>query len=383
VLQQEHGLPAADAEGRLREARHQLHAWRVSATDLRLSYPAMLDEHAASPSPLLRGLPTLSPPTRSVAVAQTACEQVADTRYTRELHGLVAHGGRAINRFNDCPFKGSADLRLGVPDERAAVPGFDALASGQLAHRALYGIWSELRGSEGLQKLHPSSQPEFVRRHLLAVLRAESSSTMDVLPASLSVEVERQQQRLGRLLDAERQRRPFVVESLEEAHILSLAGRSLALRIDRVDQMLDAAGQRFPGRLIIDYKSGRSGQPAWHKEPRRELQLLLYRQALLASARPVDGVVTWELDDEQLEAAGAIAPHLDLPAVLKPKPVIADWSASGDEWSQWVLQCATGLWRGDAEATPQALACKHCALTMLCRRLDAGPLLDGPDTDDD
>jgi len=374
-LQTEAGIPAATAAGRLQEARSELAAWRRATTDLHLSYPALLDEHGASVSPLLieLGLPqtaaeAAAPARRSraaqVRAAAPRLTAFADDFYVRRIQGEIRGGAPALNLFNECAFRGSAQMRLALAQKDDAVPGIEALQSGSLLHLALQRVWERLGGSAGLAQIPEAGTQDFVAEVVADLVReqlAKGENFAAARRAALAVEQRRLTERVASLLTAERKRGAFAIERLEEALPLTLDDVKFQVRLDRVDRI----GEQ---RLVIDYKTGKSGNPRWSDDPPREIQLLIYREALLAAGKPVAGLLTWHLLSRKISAGGAVAPELALAPPLAPRKATTDWPAAAVGWSGLVLGLAQRLWQGDARLQPLQGACDYCDLRGLCRR---------------
>ncbi len=89
--------------------------------------------------------------------------------------------------------------------------------------------------------------------------------------------VEREKHRLEilieKLLDVERTRAPFTVETLEARREVGIGGGQFELRIDRIDAIEGG------GYAILDYKSGEPRSLRWNGEVVRDPQLLAYLMA--------------------------------------------------------------------------------------------------------
>ncbi len=374
-LQTESGLAAASAAGRLQQARSELIAWRCASGDLHLSYPALLDEHGASVSPLLLELglretaAAAAAPARLSRAAQVQAAapvlmQFADDSYSRLIQGEIRSGAPALNLFNECAFRGAAQLRLALVRKDDAVPGFEALQSGSLLHLALQRVWDQLGGSAGLAKIPETETADFVANIVAGLVReqlTQGENSAAARRAALAVEERRLTERISALLNAERIRESFVIENLEATLPLTLEGVNFRVRLDRVDRIGDQT-------LVIDYKTGKSGKPRWWDDPPRELQLLIYREALLAAGTSVAGLLTWHLLSSKLTAGGAAATELALFPPLAPRQQAVNWSAAEPGWSWRVHELAARLWQGDARLNPLKGACQYCDLRGLCRR---------------
>jgi ATP-dependent helicase/nuclease subunit B len=299
-----------------------------------------------------------------IIAAAPRLQQFADERYSRQVQGDIKRGPQVLNLYNECAFRGAANLRLLVPEAEEAAPGLEPLQSGTLLHEALRRVWRQLGGSDGLALIPDRETNSFVAGLVADLVseqlrKAENSSSPR--RTALAVEERRLVDRITALLAQERQRTGFVAERLEESLSMTVGGVSFRMRVDRID--------RVQGEfLLIDYKSGRSGLPSWRESPPREIQLLIYREALLAQNIRPQGLVSWHLLAKEIDAGGAVSSAFALPKALMPGKALTDWEAVGRQWSELIQQIANRLWQGDAELRPLKNACDFCDLVSLCRR---------------
>jgi ATP-dependent helicase/nuclease subunit B len=249
-----------------------------------------------------------------------------------------------------CPFRRWALHRLGLQrlQEHHGFP--DARDRGVVTHEVLYRALHR----DALPPAHPA---DLEGGQLDLVLSRVLTERYRRFPAALR---EAERRRLGevvkRWLEAEGERAPFAVEALEHEVELTLAGLTLHLRFDRVDQV-DGA------RVVLDYKTGRAEPQRLLEERLTEPQLPLYALADAA----IRGVVFVEVGDGEVVCKGAAAADVDLSPV-RLVPLTEDWDAMRERWRVRLEALATEILRGRADVAPVGPeACRICHLQPFCR----------------
>ena len=362
------GWPAASAAGRLGEAHALLGAWRAATEHLVLSAPRRAEDVVLLPSALLA-------PWRAGAPERFAPLPWLPERVRRDgqlepwrdagvpWDGPVLPGGtRSLELQNACPFRAYAELRLGCTPLGLSEPGVPADLRGQLLHAALQGLWGELGGSDGLAALAPQALRgrievcvEQAAEQLLGELSAPPSS------AALARERRRAVRLIEQLCALERTRTPFTVRAAEQAVPLTLAGRRLEVRVDRVDRCADGS------LAILDYKSGRPVRADWTGERPSHPQLLAYLAAFGPSVRALATVhlTAREIGFFGIAAEEGLLPELE---VLKGADEPGDaWGARVAAWDALLERLAGAFAAGEAVVDPKPDACDYCHLAALCR----------------
>jgi RecB family exonuclease len=225
-------------------------------------------------------------------------------------------------------------------------------------------LWSELKGSEGLQR---DCGPAIERAAAVAVREAKLEEPFAGL----------ERKRLWKLarewLEVERERPPFEVVAIEEKRKLAVAGLELNGRIDRMDE-LEAGGY-----ALIDYKAGRPSPVEWLGERPDDPQLPLYA---LNAGEDISAVVFAKLKTGEMRYMGFSEQKDVIPGVKPAK----DWAALIDGWKKEVESLGAGFASGDARVDPKKLlkTCRFCDLKPLCRVYErVNALADGEDGDED
>jgi RecB family exonuclease len=179
--------------------------------------------------------------------------------------------------------------------------------------------------------------------------------------------------RLERLIERsfyrELERAPFSDVEVELQREVEIAGGRFDIRIDRVDRIEGG------GYAIIDYKSGGSKSLRWDEERFREPQLVAYLFA--ERGRDVQALANFALTDDSATFKGHAAKARLLPGVkgaaaekVPQEEIAARWEANVGAWIAGLQAIASRYLAGHAPVEPASDVCRHCTLTILCRRLE-------------
>ena len=216
---------------------------------------AMLEgERSLRPSPLIVSLePSLDQWTpKEPAFVKPEFER------TRDEHGppvgeheLITGGIGLLETQARNPLWAFIRHRLGV----RGLPAYTELAykmhRGTFLHGVLQRLWEELRDQEAL---HLAIQQETLERQLERIAHEVGHKELFAFGDALrALEIERGIAVVRQWLLIEAQRPPFSVVEIEQKRQLSVAGLTLAVRLDRLDEVGAQAD-----RIVIDYKTGAS-----------------------------------------------------------------------------------------------------------------------------
>ncbi|MGQ0428590.1 MAG: PD-(D/E)XK nuclease family protein [Gammaproteobacteria bacterium] len=364
------GMPGATADACVLEARAVLACWQARAGALVLSWPRRENDTDVDASPLL---PPELPPLRAWPAFATrerllhgaVLEPVLDDPAPPIAEGRVAGGARVLELQSLCPFRAFAQLRLHAVPLEEPQGGIDRRLRGQLLHRALERLWSDLGTQQALLALDDS--PRATR-----VAAAVAQSVADLAPAgvgerSLRLERDWQERAIANLLALERARPPFSVVETERELDGRIGGLELRLCVDRVDET--------NGELVvIDYKTGAARGAPWRGARMDAPQLPLY--AVLHPRRPA-GIAIAEAGGAHARLVGVGDKSLRIPGVVPAEAFkLTEQRESGFGWRQvtehwwaWLDRLARDHAEGRAEVDPKlaAATCRHCHLAALCR----------------
>ncbi len=355
ALQRKAGIPEASADATLERGKRMTEGWLGSAAEVVVSYPAHEEDRTLLPSPLISGVssPLETPETRTYAryrdviFSARRIETVPDGRAPALATKTPKGGTRILSDQAACPFRAFAKHRLNAETLEEPVEGLDARARGMLLHTLMKELWTELKGSAGIQG---DAGPAIERAANAAVAEAKLEEPFAGL----------ERRRLAKLarewLDVERERDPFEVVAMEEKRKLSVAGLELNGRIDRMDKL--EAG----GHALIDYKTGRPTPNDWVGERPDDPQLPLYA---LNSKEDIAAVAFAKLKTGEMRYMG-FSRGKDLIPDVKPAK---DWDALVAGWKKELDALGSGFASGDARVDPKQLlqTCRYCDLQPLCR----------------
>ena len=231
--QQSRQLPGATAEMAAAEAKRLLERLCRSADEVTLSVPRFEGEAPLLPSALLAAIPhsevpsgwSAPVPAMALFAARPALEQLVDGSMPVVAPQESSRGGaRLLEVQSACPFRAQAEFRLGARALEDPELGVAASDRGELVHAVLARIWRELATQSALRRLSADE----LRATIQVAISAE---TVSILPSAqglmrhlLAIEAEWLVARVTELLAKDLERPPFAVESVEQAHSISIGG---------------------------------------------------------------------------------------------------------------------------------------------------------------
>lgn len=380
-LQVAAGIPAASAAGQAARARASLAAWRACSPDLVCSWARLDADAHRTPSPLLLRVEEreqYTKPQDTVMLPLAARLRVPQLEKLDDSQGvavntafIVPGGVKPLSLQAECGFHAYGEVRLYAAPLEEPRPGIDPRDRGKLLHKALELVWRKLdahfltlAGSDALSR--GPAIADSVRAAITHVYRGH-------VPPELQAAVEREALRLERLIEAlfqqEARRSTFHIENLETQRQVTIAGGTFEVRIDRIDSLQGG------GYAILDYKTGEPRSLRWKEEGVRDPQLLTY--LLAEQGRDVQALANVSLTRGRAKFVGKAARTGLLPDVIgmNPNKVPADridaaWQADLDAWLASLREIARRYIAGEAPVQPAGDVCRHCHLTVLCRRVE-------------
>ena len=281
-LQRRLDMPHASAERELRVAETQTRRLLQSADDVVVSYPLTGERsEELGPSPLITELESvsrsalvLSPDLswRELVAAAGRVEWLtvdpAPSVQTEEVRG----GSSLFKAQAACPFRAFAEFRLAARPFTRPEPGLDAMARGSLIHRALELLWEGLESHRNLlNQVQSGVLDQTIRTATEGALGEVAEDFPSVMTARFrDIESRRVHEQLRQWLEVEQARAPFRVAERERSFSPKIAGLSIRLTVDRIDELPDGR------RILIDYKTGVVQPSQWFGQRPEEPQLPLY-----------------------------------------------------------------------------------------------------------
>ena len=393
ALQRAREVPRACAEWQLEYARRTMKLWLGAAPEVRLSWPRREGDRELSASFLLRDIRQAPRAARTVSLlrevihAARVSEELADFSAPALPAGIGVTGGATFFQNQAaCPFRAFAVHRLGARALEAASVGLDARDRGGLIHLAAFNLWRELKTHEALCKASGERLQSAIKLAVASAVESTRRKRPDVMTeAFAALERERVADLLGRLLELEKQRAPFMVLVREDPRAVSVAGVQVSTRLDRLDRLADGS------EVILDYKTSREVDAAdWLGERPDEPQLPLYAAG---GGEELAAVAFAQLHARQVRFEGLSRRAAVLPGV----PALADskkassyygsWGELLEGWRAVLENLAREYLAGRAEVAPKDYprTCEYCELGALCRvkeLKDRGPVAAGGNSDD-
>ncbi len=374
-LQRQMQLPRSTASRELRVAKTMLQRLVESSPEIVISYPQHHQDEQLAPSPLITTFPFLTEKSVSNNSYPTWQQLIYQNRHLQFLTDdpappLMAHsipgGSHAFKLQAACPFLAFAELRLGARQLGKIQPGLSMRVRGSLVHRLMEKIWAALESPDRLLSLPADMLEELVTNKVTETIQEMVPHYRQTFGRRLqALEFERLFALAQAWLEYEKQRSPFRVMALEKSAELTLGGRQVRVRIDRIDTLPDG------GKLLIDYKTGSCKVDSWFSERPDEPQLPLY--ALLFQ-QELAGITFAQIRAGEMAFKGIASDENCAPGIasfikLSQTGDSSDWSAVIDGWKQILEKLAADFIAGQAEVNPKQYptTCTYCALQPLCR----------------
>ena len=401
-LQKKYGLPGADADSNLQQARDLQTALVHATPEIILSHARNEEDRPLLASPLLpkpqasaeagtqgRGNRTSKPAPDNAAEQEAQVDSYAQVIFaSRSIESLTdaaappvagLHSG-GVSLFRDqsqCPFRAFARHRLYSNQPEQADIGLDAMQRGSLLHELMENTWARLESRERLAAMTREEREHLIKslvRDLIADYRKRDPLVFTKRFAA--IETRRLAQLLADWLELELQRAPFAVANVEKDARLAVGDVEFTARLDRVDVLGDGR------HVIIDYKSGQANINAWAGDRPDDPQMPLYAvthlepvaavsfarlkrgkdfgfAGLAQSGDILPGTVAF---DQDRRAKRLIAGRQGQPGVMP-----LSWDGIFDNWRAVLENLANEFRRGAASVSPKPRACDQCDQHLLCR----------------
>lgn len=393
-LQRDAGMPHASPQADWALADEATKRLLNSTDKVVFSYPRQAGEGELRPSRLVAQrlgapqtgaeLPAMAEPSRSEVF-----EDLSQVPFARSALG---GGAATLTRQSICPFQAFATARLGAEKWEPAETGMNALQRGKLLHEVLHRVWGgKARGgiSHSGELAAIVNLRSFVAGIVDGVIKDGFDPERGTIVANrdfnrfsarfLKLEAERLTRLVVEWLGYELARLPFRVEATEVAREVTVAGVTMKVRLDRIDEMPDGS------KLIVDYKSSEVGPAAWRGARPDDVQLPLY--ATYAVLDDLEGLVFGRVRPANVEFRGRVRnPAQSLRPDVKGgllRDVLTDEQLA--DWHSLIEQLGEDFVAGRAEADPKdpVKTCANCHLQAVCRIYEQHPMAMGLDEDEE
>lgn len=308
-------------------------------------------------SPIIKTIPALEEATVPVATMAERLAKPSDMEWLDDATappvaaGEMVNGGTQLIRAQAiCPAWAFYQYRLGARKLKEPVEGLDEIGRGNLLHLALQYFWQ----GRDLAKLQAMDAADLKIAIQQAVENgvAKFSERLDVpMPANfLRLEKARLQKLLDVWLAFEKLRMPFTVLERELTATEDIAGISVRVTLDRVDELPD-------GRLIvIDYKTGNAiDYKSWTESRITEPQLPMYAAIVLAG-QEIAAVAFAKVRIDEQRFIGIAAEDDTLPGIkgleanrkLFSADLFPNWESVSQAWRTRIEAIAGEIKNGKA-----------------------------------
>lgn len=364
-LQVEHEMPRATPALARYRSRRMLERLLARIPSAVFSTASRLDDQIVEPSTMLEELglgpiPVVEPgaPARHAArrVGSRAIESVTDAA-PAFASARIPGGARTLDQQSACPVRAFCESRLDAREIEPLERGLPPRLLGVAMHDALEHLLAEAVGRD--EPVHPLDYVDGVEDAVSRALAKHCRWSHPVGRALVALERRRMSSRIRDFLEAEASRLPFRIEALEQRIDVSIGGRLLRCRIDRLDRLDDG------GLAILDYKTGQSADiRGWFQERLRDPQLPLYAQA--SDARPsmilivsfADGSVRYKGQGDRLDAFGMRSQRL---------PEGRSWPQQILHWERQLADLVSEFAAGDTRLFAADVALAKGAYSPLTR----------------
>ena len=280
------------------------------------------------------------------------------------INASITGGAKIFELQAACPFRAFAELRLHARPIDTTSPGLRALDKGNIVHKALELIWTELKDSTTLMLKSDEELKALITSGIQqAIYKVTDGNQKN--SHYLKLELQRLEKIVWDWLTLEKQRPPFRVLSQEQSYDITIANISITLRIDRVDELAD--NEHF----IIDYKTGKNNHIYdWFGNRPAAPQLPLY---CILDPVKIAGIAFATIHTEKMEFHGASRGNLNIASVKNLAEINnSDANFWGEQlviWRQTLEKLGTDFYEGIAYVDPKdgLQTCEHCKLKSLCR----------------
>ena len=358
-LQRERLMPRALPLRELQFAEQLLQRLQNGCHDIVYSYPRLTGDSPNSACSLISHLPMLVPPAWLPPTSSIRLIQREESYALPLTSGEPVSGGTTLlaNQAK-CPFRAFATHRLTAKPAPAISDGPDASERGQIMHKIMDLLWSDLKNQQQLLALAPDELNQRVEGVILRALTPLiEEGRQSFSPLIQEVELSRLRRLVNACLEWEKQRPPFVVEAIEQDFAIQLAGIDFRVRVDRLDNI--GADKKW----VIDYKSSLPINKPWNEERPEAPQLLLY--ALLDNS--INALIFVQLKAGRITCCGLSEDNVLVKGISSLKKE-ERWSECQQQWHQQLTQLAHEFRTGHCPPQPfRENTCQRCDFPLLCR----------------
>lgn len=360
ALQRERDMPYANASREQRLAEKRITRLQQTSSEQVFSYPELVGDIPALPSPLILHYPKLPDARAPAAIAHKTTLVSEQESYSYPLTEQDKRTGGTARLADQalCPFRAFAAHRLKATSQPEPSEGPDAMLRGQVIHHILELLWKKLKTQRALIACNQTELEAHIDEAICIALKPIKADKPTSFPKLMqTVEHKRLKRLVHACLTWDKSRPAFAVEAIEESFTLTLGELEFRVRVDRIDRL--QTGEKW----ILDYKSRLPSPLPWHEERPESPQLLLY--ALLDDA--IRGLLFVELKGAQTACRGFVEDALEIQG-MKAIQQDESWSTYQHAWHQRLTTLAHEFQTGHCVPhPPKKSTCLTCNFQSLCR----------------
>ena len=372
-LQKVRGMPHSSVKHDLDYAQRTTNYLTKQATAIFFSYSVFNDKELQMVSPLLA-------PLASITTDHTIIEQgiikkpinlmIFDDNslpaMTVKEYNQIKGGAQIFKDIAECPYRAVLIHRLQISADKIHKPLLSATEKGVMIHHILEKIWRKLNSSENLLRTSRKTLSIIIEQEVKLALN-HYCFLIGVIPKLIyNVEIKRLQDVILKWFNYEKLRKePFVVLALEKIFEFTIAGVTLKLRLDRIDQLASNH------TVVIDYKTSKRSQISnLLKTPIIESQLPLY--AIYGDADAI-AVAIVNGSNIGLQSISSIDGWIscDKPKTYPAKKILdiapQNYTALKKRWKDELKHQMLLYLHGESTVTPSVKSCQYCEYQIVCR----------------
>jgi ATP-dependent helicase/nuclease subunit B len=372
-LQKILSMPHATAERELNYCNKLLEQLKNSANEIIFSHALFEQETEVRVSSLIEKVSEttienliLSDYTQSTQIIfqHKHLESIQDNMAPPVTTELIFGGTKIFELQAACPFKAFAELRLFAKPIEATSLGLRALDRGNIIHKALELIWTDLKNSRTLQSKSSDELQTLILKSIEAAIYQITGDEVEQLQY-LQLESTRLQKILWDWMIIEKSRPAFDVIAQEQKYEISVANIKINLRVDRIDQLENGE------KIIIDYKTGKNNHiQNWFGHRPDAPQLPLY---CIIDPEKTVSIAFAIIHPEYMELTGISKDRMTIETIKTLDAIKYEnalfWNEQLTLWRETLEKLGQDFCAGHAKVDPKHFpqTCEHCNLKSLCR----------------
>ncbi|MGE3920099.1 MAG: PD-(D/E)XK nuclease family protein, partial [Gammaproteobacteria bacterium] len=335
-LQRQLQMPHATAERELKFSKQLLERFKLSSSELIVSFPAFDEDRELRISPLLNDFfhkkEHYDPPQQfeEDLLAKAKMEYIHDD-YGPAIENRKISGGTSIFKYQaQCPFKAFALFRLQTESLNLPEFGLSAIERGSMIHAVLDKLWKTIKSKTNLLSYNEIELKALIETTVSEII---TPHLQPKAPKLFELEKIRLIDLIYNWIELEKNRDDFTVKATELKQKVAIGDLELHVQVDRIDEV----GSKH---LIIDYKTGVPSIQHWFGERPDEPQLPIY---CIAHSTNAHGLAFAQINTEQLAFKGISEFDMGVPGI-KLIPQInksydaVTWNIQVKDWEQSLTQ---------------------------------------------